>query len=79
MRVGARRGVQREGTGTVLPGKPRDGERVVVIDPAERLLRAGLADRGSQGADHAIDSPPWRIGRQVLEIDQRVFELRMRR
>ena len=43
-----------------------------MIHPVELLPGAGLAERGAEGAEHCIGLPPGRIGRQFVEIQQRI-------
>lgn len=54
-------------------------ESPVVIDAAERGLRAGFFDRRAQRANHAVDGPSRSFGRVVIEIDDGVFGFRMGR
>ena len=58
--------------------KPRHGQHVIEVDFAECGLGACLPDRGAEGADHSIDSPPRRTGRQLIEVDKWIGQLGMR-
>jgi hypothetical protein len=63
----------------VLSGKAGNGERVTVINSAERLLRSGRAHRRPKRADHRVNPPPRGVLGQTFEVDCLSEELRVLR
>jgi len=57
----------------------RDRQRIVVVHAAEGVLRTGVADRGAQRARHGVHPPPVGIGRQGIEVHDRIEQPGMRR